>query len=250
MKKSIFLVLIIGLLFSCKKEQIQVKKITGTQIEIDTNFVGDTLITNFIEPYKQSLKDEINRVLCYNPKTLTREETDLESSLGNAYADICFEKADSIFNALTEKNIDFALFNFGGIRTIIPKGDITVNNLFELMPFENMLVIAELSGSQAQELFNYLQKRKEAHPISHLKLVLKGEKLKEISIQNKPFDPKKNYYVLTHDYLQHGGDNMNFFLDPVSLFNTQLKVRDALISHLSTIDTLHISIDHRFTQIN
>jgi 2',3'-cyclic-nucleotide 2'-phosphodiesterase (5'-nucleotidase family) len=250
MKKSIFLVLIIALFFSCKKEQIQVKKITGKQIAIDTNYAGDTLISNFIEPYKLKLKDEINRVLCYNPKTLTREETDLESSLGNAYADICFEKADSIFQAQTGKTIDFALFNFGGIRTVIPKGDITVKNLFELMPFENMLVIAELSGNQTQELFNYLEKRKEAHPISHLKIALKGEKLTDIRIQNKPFDSKKNYYVLTHDYLQHGGDNMSFFKNPIYLFNTQLKVRDALIEHLSTIDTLKVSIDNRFIQIN
>jgi len=160
MKKSIFLTLIIALFFSCKKEQIQVKKITGEQIEIDINYTGDTLISNFIEPYKLKLKDEINRVLCYNPITLTREETDLESSLGNAYADICFEKADSIFHAKTGKNIDFALFNFGGIRTVIPKGDLTVKTLFELMPFENMLVIAELSGSQTQELFNYIEERK------------------------------------------------------------------------------------------
>lgn len=250
MKKSIFLILIIGLLFSCKKEQIQVKKITGKQIEIDEQYKADTLISGIITPYKLKLKDEINRVLCYNPKTLTREETDLESSLGNAYADICFDKADSIFYKQTGKNIDFALFNFGGIRTVIPKGDITVNNLFELMPFENMLVIAELSGSQVKELFNYLEKRKEAHPISHLKLVLKGEKFSEIRIRNKSFDPKKNYYVLTHDYLQHGGDHMDFFVNPVSLFNTELKVRDALIAHLSTLDTLNISIDHRFTQIN
>ena len=118
------------------------------------------------------------------------------------------------------------------------------------MPFENMLVIAELSGNQTQELFNYLEKRKEAHPISHLKLALKGEKLTDIRIQNKPFDPEKNYYVLTHDYLQHGGDNMSFFKNPIYLFNTRLKVRDALIAHLSTVDTLKVSIDNRFIQIN
>jgi len=249
MKKSIFLILLISLFLNCKKEQIQVYKITGEQIEIDENYIGDTLFSTFIEPYKAKLQDEVNRVLCYNPKTLTREENDLESSLGNAYADICFDKSDSIFNIQTGKNIDFALFNYGGIRTVIPKGDITVNTIFELMPFENMLVIAELSGGQVQELFNFLEIKKEAHPISHLKLVLKNEKLEEISIQNKPFDPKRNYFILTHDYLQHGGDNMSFFVNPVSLFNTQLKVRDAIISHLNSIDTLKILIDNRFTQI-
>lgn len=250
MKKSIYLILIISVFFSCKKEQIQVKKITGKQIEITDAYISDTLISNFVAPYKDKLQEEINRVLCYNPRTLTREETPLESSLGNTYADICFQISDSIFKRQTGKNIDFALFNYGGIRNSIPQGDIKVKNIFELMPFENMLVIAELSGTQIQLLFDYLEKKKEAHPISHLKLVMKEEKLETILIQNKPFDPEKNYYVLTHDYLQHGGDNMSFFENSLSLFNTQVKVRDALINHLTTLDTLKATIDNRFTQIN
>ena len=158
--------------------------------------------------------------------------------------------ADSIFKNKAGKNIDFALFNYGGIRTVIPKGNITVKNVFELMPFENMLVIAELSGKQAQSLFNYLEKRQEAHPISHLKLEIKDEKLNKILIQNKPFDISKNYYVLTHDYLQHGGDRMDFFKNPISLFNVEVKVRDAIIDYLSKIDTLNAKIDGRFIKVN
>lgn len=250
MKRSIYLILILSVFFSCKKQQIQVKKITGKQIEITDAYISDTLISTFIVPYKDKLQEEINRVLCYNSRTLTREESSLESSLGNTYADICFEISDSIFKSQTGKNIDFALFNYGGIRNTISEGNIKVKNIFELMPFENMLVIAELSGIQTQMLFDYLEKSKEAHPISHLKLVMKEEKLETILIQNKPFDPKKNYYVLTHDYLQHGGDNMSFFENPISLFNTQVKVRDAIINHLSTLDTLKATLDNRFTLID
>ena len=250
MKKIIFFLLIILLFLSCKKEQSQIKTIRGKQIEVNQNFSSDSTYVQFISPYKNELQNKINKVLCYNLKILSRKESDLESSLGNIYADICFQKSDSIFKNKANKNIDFALFNFGGIRTIVPKGNITVKNIFELMPFENMLVIAELSGEQTQALFNYLEKRQEAHPISHLKLELKDDKLNKILIQNKPFDISKNYYVLTHDYLQHGGDRMDFFKNPVSLFNVQVKVRDALIDHLSKIDTLNAKIDGRFIKVN
>ena len=250
MKKYFLFFIFTAVIFSCKKEQVQINKITSNQIEIDNNHDSDSTIIQFVQPFKDKLQSEINTVLCYNPKTLTREEGDLESSLGNTYADICFKRSDSVFYAKTQKNIDFALFNYGGIRTVIPKGDITVKNIFELMPFENMLVITELSGDQTQALFNYLEKRKEAHPISHLNLELKNEKLNKILINNKPFDPTKNYYVLTHDYLQHGGDRMDFFKDPVSLFNVQVKVRDAIIDYLKGIDTLKTNLDKRFIKID
>ncbi len=250
MKKYFFIFIFTAVIFSCKKEHVQINKITSNQIEIDNNHDSDSTIIQFVQPFKDKLQSEINTILCYNPKTLTREEGDLESSLGNTYADICFTRSDSIFYAKTKKNIDFALFNYGGIRTVIPKGDITVKNIFELMPFENMLVVAELTGEQTQELFNYLEKRKEAHPISHLNLELKDEKLNKILINKKPFDPTKSYYVLTHDYLQHGGDRMDFFKDPISLFNVQVKVRDAIIDYLQGIDTLKTNLDKRFIKIN
>ena len=250
MKKYILIFFITSLIFGCKKEPVQISKITSKQIEINNNYSSDSTIIEFVQPFKNKLQSEINAVLCYNPKTLTREEGGLESSLGNTYADICFDKADNVFFSKTKKTIDFALFNYGGIRTIIPKGNITVKNIFELMPFENTLVVAELSGEQTQALFNYLEKRKEAHPISHLNLEMKDDKLNKILINNMPFDPTKNYYVLTHDYLQHGGDSMDFFKNPLSLFNVQIKVRDAIIDYLKSIDTLKTNLDKRFIKID
>lgn len=249
MKISIFFLLLISTFSGCKNERLEITKIQGKQIQIDQIFYPDSSITDFVLPFKNELRHKISRILCYNPKTLTRTEGDLESALGNIYADICYQKADSIFNRQTGKNIDFALFNYGGIRTVIPKGNVTVGNIFELMPFENKLVIVELSGSQTVKLFNYLKESKKAHPISNLTLELKEASFKNILIQGKPFDPTKNYYVLTHDYLQHGGDNMSFFKEPMSLLSTQYKVRDAIIDYLAKIDTIRAQTDGRFIKI-
>ena len=237
-------------LTSCKENNIQIKKITGKQEEINLNFQSDSAYIDIILPYKIKLQDEINTILCYNPRTLKREEGDLESSLGNLYADICFQKADSLFYKKTGKRIDFALFNYGGIRTEIPKGEISVKNIFELMPFENKLVVARLSADQVKSLFRYLEERKEPHPISHIKIKMNANKITGITINNQAYDSLKSYFILTHDYLQHGGDNMAFFKEPISLFNTEYKVRDAIIDHLSNLDTLHASLDGRFKITN
>lgn len=246
MKFSIFFLFIICLVAGCKNDRLETVKINGTQIPINQIYYPNASISQFILPYKNELRDEINTILCYNPKTLSRSEKDLESSLGNIYADICYKTADSVFKVKTGKNIDFALFNYGGIRNVIPRGNITVGNIFELLPFENKLVVVELTGTKTQDLLDYLKENEMAHPISGIRLELKGQKFANILIQKEPFDPAKNYFVLTHDYLQHGGDNMSFFKDPVSLFTTPYKVRDVLIDYLAKIDTLHAFTDERF----
>lgn len=235
---------------SCKEKNSELKMIRGKQIEIGPDLPADTGFLKEIQPYHDSLQTKINEVLCYNPRILSRQEAFLESSLGNFYADACFQAADSIFFKEKKEHIDFALFNYGGIRTAVPKGNVKVEDIFKLMPFENKLVVVELSGSMVEDLFNYLLKRKQAHPISGMRISLDNDKLGAIEIQGKIFDPNKNYRVLTHDYLQHGGDNMSFFTKPISLYVTEYKVRDALIDNLRQLDTLKSSLDNRFIEIN
>ena len=252
--KIIVLILISSLLnkitVSCKEKNTELKMVRGKQIEISAEIESDQNIVNDIQPYKEQLQNKINEVLCYNPRDLSRGEGEFESSLGNFYADVCLKSADSIFFQKTGQHIDFALFNYGGIRTAIPEGSVTVEQIFKLMPFENKLVVAHLSGNKINELFAYLAERKQAHPVAGIQLELSGDSFSKIKIQGKTFDPDKNYWVLTHDYLQHGGDNMSFFTEPLDLFTSDYKVRDALIDNMRKLDTLQASLDNRFYKIN
>ena len=181
---------------SCKEKNSELKMIRGKQIEISPDLKSDQEILKEIQPYKDKLQNKINEILCYNPRVLSRSEAELESSLGNFYADVCFKTADSIFFIESGKHIDFALFNYGGIRTEIPEGSITVKTLFKLLPFENKLVVVRLPGNKVTELFNYLAMRKEAHPISGLELILDKDTLSSIKIQGKLFEPDKSYWIL------------------------------------------------------
>ena len=72
----------------------------------------------------------------------------------------------------------------------------------------------------------------------------------DVTINNIPFDEAKNYFVLTSDYLQEGGDKMNFFKKPVSLHKTGYKIRTALIDHFKKTDSITPNLDNRFTYAN
>ena len=64
------------------------------------------------------------------------------------------------------------------------------------------------------------------------------------------FDETKNYFVLTSDYLQEGGDKMNFFKNPVSLHKTGYKIRTAIIDYFKKVDSIIPNLDKRFTYAN
>ncbi len=250
MKNTILILFITLLSVSCKKEPQYLVKIEGKQLPISAEISTNKAIEDFIQPYKEKVEAEMNTILSYTPKDLVRTDGKLESSLGNLMADLCFEKSNPVFNSRTGKNIDFAMFNFGGIRAGITKGAIKTINAFNLMPFENSLVVVEMTAEKVTELAKYLIAQNKAHPISkQLKLTVKTNGY-DLTIDNQPLDNSKTYFVLTSDYLQNGGDNMVFFKDPVKLFKLDYKVRNSIIDYFTEIDTVKVELDGRFTKEN
>jgi len=242
-------VIFITLVFTiaCQKSKTTLYKIEAKQLITDSTLVEEQKISDIIAPYKKHLNEQLDAPLSTTPVDLTRVDGKLESSLGNLMADICFEQANPVFKKQKNKTIDFVLFNYGGIRAPIPKGNITARNAFEVMPFENELVITELSGKKIKELLNYLFINKKAHPISRLRLKLNTTTYQDVTIKKMDFDETKNYFVLTSDYLQEGGDKMNFFKNPISLHKTGYKIRTALIDYFKKTDSIIPNLDNRFT---
>ena len=231
---------------SCKKEPVVLSKITANTIAIDSSFAAVKEITSTIAPYKEKMIKEINTVITFTSKDLVGTDGKLESSLGNLIADLSFKRGSPIFNKLTGKNIDFAMFNYGGIRASIHKGKVTNRHAFELMPFENIYVVVELSGEKVAELVQYLIKNSTAHPISkQVELTITKNGL-DFKINKKSFDKSKTYHVLTSDYLQAGGDQMNFFKKPIKRYSLEYKVRDGIMDYFKSVDTLESNLDGRF----
>lgn len=246
MKKFIIPFIIFSLLFSCKNKPPQLVKIEGKQITVNETVASNKTFENTIKPYREKVEKEMKTVISHTPINLNRTDGDLESSLGNLMADLCYERANPVFNSRTGKNIDFAMFNYGGIRSGISKGDITNESAFNLMPFENSLVVVELTSEKIKELVNYLIKENKAHPLSKQFNLVVTEKGYDLKINNAPLDTSKTYFVLTSDYLQTGGDKMNFFKDPVNMYKLDYKVRNAIIDYFKETDTIKISLDGRF----
>jgi 5'-nucleotidase len=232
-------------LVSCKKVDSKLIKITAKTIAIDSSIKPSKEIDHIIAPYKEKLIGEMEKVLTYTSKDITKQSFAMQSSLGNLMADMCLEMSTPIFKEKVDASIDFALFNYGGLRAPIPAGKVAKEQAFKLMPFENELVVVNLTGKKVVELVNFFIENKKAHPISkNIALRIKKNTFM-LTIKDKAFDENATYNVLTSDYLQGGGDNMNFFKNPERITKLDYKVRDAIIHYFERVDTLKTSIDKR-----
>ena len=155
-----------------------------------------------------------------------------EGVLGNFITDLTFETGNEYCVKNHIEKVDFCLLNNGGLRTTLPKGDITKGRIFELMPFENELVVMTLTGEKTQGLFNFLA-RVNGMPIAGAKMGIDNKKPVNILIGGKAFEPSNVYRVLTTDYLAEGGEKMRFFMDPVKRENVGIKLRDAIIEFVA-----------------
>ena len=247
--KTLIIFALLFSVFSCKKEITYLTKIEGKNIDITDSLETVKSIDNFVKPYRDHINKSLDSVLAYSVETYAKNDSELNTAIGNFLADLVFDQANPIFNKRTGKNIDFVLLNHGGIRSIISKGNVTTRTAFEVMPFENSLVVVDLKGVQVKELLDYLARNKRAHPISKLHLAIdNNNNIVEAAIDEKPIDLDKNYFVCTNDYLVNGGDRMDFFKIHDSIYALDYKVRNAMIDYLKKVDTINPVRDNRFIQ--
>ena len=237
-------------LASCGNPPEQLTKLAGKQIAIDSSYTLVDSIQNFITPYHDRVEQILDSTLAYAPYVISKTDGTLNSTAGNLMADIVLSETDPIFEQRTGQHIDLVLLNYGGIRSVISKGNVTARTAYEVMPFENTVVVVELNGESILKMVNYLIKSKRAHPVAGIQITLnKDQSINSISIGGNQLDLNRSYYVATSDYLVTGGDNMTFFSEALTKTETDYKIRNAMIDYFSKVDTLAPQVDLRYYQL-
>ena len=256
--KLFVIFLTLFLIVSCGRPNYRVSKIEGKQIPITENgksFSGPMVqseqtkqIENYIKPYREHIDNDLNSILAYCPETLDKSAGKWQTTIGNLMADIVLKRGTTVFLIRENKNIDLCLLNNGGIRATLPKGNVTSKTAFEIMPFENSLVVVALKGEQILELVDYFITAKKPHPLSGITFTISKENTaKNILVQGKTIEKERVYYVATNDYLANGGDSMNFFKKGIQRFDLDYKLRNVLIDYFKEVDTIPVVNDVRIS---
>ena len=250
MNNKYFILLFSICLFTGCKQDMHLNKIKGERIEINDSLTGKQDIEDYIKPFREHVNKDMDSILAYAVDTYSKTDGDLNTAIGNLMADAVLELSNPIFNTRTGHNIDMVILNHGGIRAIMSQGNITTKTAYELMPFDNEVVVVEMKGVIVKELVGYLQRAKRAHPIAGLNIKLKTDgNILESTIDDKSINDDETYHVATSDYLYEGGDRMTFLKKGDSLHVLDYKIRNVLIDYFKKHDTLNPVIDNRFIQI-
>jgi 2',3'-cyclic-nucleotide 2'-phosphodiesterase (5'-nucleotidase family) len=198
---------------------------------IEVRSAIDSAILVIITPYQDGIEDQMSEILTYTKNDLEKGRP--QSTIGNFVTDLCLNYAEA----------HICVMNSGGLRTTISKGEITRGKLYELMPFENELVVLELNKDNYIGLLNYIGRRG-GEPFSGINITI--DKDGKILSNSWPvnFENGEKVRVLTSDYLANGGDEMGFFQGKEQ-YKVGIKLRDAIIDYCSKTDTIDVQFDNR-----
>lgn len=226
--KNKFWIAILLLLFltACRTPMNLANVQTQKNISINTTIPDDGNAAMLIAPYKKSLEAQMNAKISHTSIDLNKQGDN--SNLGNLLADYTLEGAKDWAKNNKISQIDAAVINIGGIRSTIGAGDILLKHIFEVMPFENEMVIVKMKGSDVEGLFRYYLETSKNNPVSNINIETEKGQLTKKLINGANIDYNKTYYIATSDYLALGGDNMNFF-NKGEMLSTGIKLRDLYI---------------------
>lgn len=226
MLKSTFFSLCCFFFFVSCQPQTHFVKSDHKYQEIKALEAEDASVSDLIAPYKKEMAKEMDTVIGEMAKMLTKGHP--ESTLGNWAADLVHQKCEGYLN----RKVDFAVLNYGGLRiSSIPKGPITKGKIFELMPFDNLLVVIEMKGSELRDLFDRIAV-KNGWPVSkQIEMTAQRNKAVDVRINGQKIENDKIYSFATNDYIANGGDKCTFLKDKKQI-PTGVLLRDAMLEYV------------------
>ncbi len=230
MNKNPLTILIVFLLvnFSSCHTTYQSQSLAYKTYQINGANQKDTVLTVLLEPYKDSVNRSMDEVVGYVEKTMDKKQP--ESEIGNFLADAYLTIAQEKYNT----KADVSFLNYGGIRLRqLPKGNVTKGTVFELMPFDNLLILQKMKGSVLQQFLDHIASLG-GWPVSGLTMQIKGKKAVNVLIDGKPLDPDKIYTTVNSDYVANGGDNSDMLRNIPQITNGYL-MRDAIFDYIKKL---------------
>lgn len=188
---------------SCQSHY-EVASVQRSRILVDARYDAnpDQQAADFLKPYKHVVDSIMGPVVGRSAKYMTAQRP--EGELSNLLADILVWAAKDY-----GEKPDFGMYNMGGVRADLPKGNVTYGDVLDIAPFENKIAFGTLTGAELLELFGQMASVG-GEGVSHsVRMVItKDGKLESVTINGEPIDPAKEYRLTTIDYLMGGTDKM------------------------------------------
>ena len=231
MTKNPFAIPVILLLFfagiSCNTIY-QSHSLVYNNYRINAEQPKDSAALALLGSYSEQVNRTMNEVVGFADMSLDKKQP--ESTLGNFMVDAFYIMGAEKYSS----KVDAAILNFGGIRlTQLPAGPVTTGKIFELMPFDNLLILQKLKGDVLQQFLD-IAAEKGGWPVAGIRMQIKDKKAVNVMIGGKPLDPDATYTIVNSDFLANGGDNADM-LRPIPQISNGYLMRDAIYDYIKKL---------------
>lgn len=202
-----------------------------------SNIIPDTTSVTIYDTYQTELAPVLKEKLGTASAEFThdRNTKGSVSTLGKWVCDVMMAKT----------GVQVAIQNGGGLRRTLAKGDITMGDLYEIMPFDNTLVTLELSGADLKKAIDHGINNPSITDgqFSGLKVVYDAEaefenRIKTITLADGTALRDDAYYtVVINDFMLTGGDKYDFS-NARNVKNTYVPIRDVLVDAIRDAKTI------------
>ena len=213
--------------------------VKGTSIGINSTEPIDTFTANWIKPLSDSLNAQMNQIIGFTAeefrpirsKGRISESQQHKATLARLVSDYTLKGAQEFARTYQFPMPELAVLNHNGLRNAIDSGNITLGAVYEVMPFDNEVVLLVLSGTQMIELFNYIAQIG-GTPLSGGELYLDSQQFVSARINGNAFDSRRSYCIATVDFMQGGGDGFTMLKNPKRSIQTGKFLRDVIIEQI------------------
>ncbi len=236
------ILLLFLLLLSCTSQE----KLTGVEAEpfytIDESLDKDEEIEAKLASWREIYGEEMDRRVVEALGNFHFGKP--ESSLGNLTADMLRYRASHEM----ERFVHLALINRDGFGIEFREGPITLDHLYQFMPYDNTLVVLEMPGSKIAKLADEIASRGGV-PVSGLRMMINNGRATGILVNSEHLDPERTYYLATSSYVAGGGGGFDSLLEHNTRHDFDLLIRDLFIDHLRRYREVAPEVDLRIREM-
>jgi 2',3'-cyclic-nucleotide 2'-phosphodiesterase (5'-nucleotidase family) len=217
-------------------------------IPVSADIPLDPEIDALVTGYASRLDAEFKEVIGQSEVFLDGERGRIryeETNLGNFIADILREYTSA----------DIALINSGTLRASIDEGPVTVETVFNAVPYPNEIVTVKISGRDLMEVLNRSVRGSREDEdggfmhVSGIRITISGRKISDVRVgqTQTPLDPEKIYTVGITEFIASGGDGYDMFKDKPQVL-TGLPLRELLVDTIRARKTISAKKEGRITR--
>ena len=204
----------------------ETKSITDYQYQLIETVAGNIksspAVARIVDSLEATIEGEMNKVIGELKTPWVRNSRD-ESNIGNWIADATREYFQT----------DIAFHNSGGIRKGLSTGPVKVRDVWEISPFDNTIMIIQISGDQLLYLLDWrIKNPRDLLQTSGIKRIYNSQRkiLIDATVNGEPIVSDKVYTIATNNYIiGHIERFLGLNINDIAVEDTGIIGRDILV---------------------